>query len=43
MDNLTSVSSFFENFPKLEKYFECFLDFYKVDLNLPKSKCEEII
>ena len=43
MDNLTLVPSFFENSPKLEKYFECFLEFYKVHLNLPKSKWEEII
>ena len=43
MDNLTSVSSFFLNSPKLKKYFECFLEFYKVDLNLPKSKLQEII
>ena len=25
------------------KYFECFLEFYKVDLNLPETKRKEII
>ena len=31
MDNLTSVCNFFENSPKQQRYFECFLEFYKVD------------
>ena len=43
MYNLTSVCNFFENSPKRQKYFECFLEFYKVDLNLPETKREEII
>ena len=43
MDNLTSVCKFFENSPKRQKYFECFLEFYKVDLNLPETKRKEII
>ena len=29
--------------PKRQKYFECFLEFYKVDLNLPEPKRKEII
>ena len=43
MDNLTSVCNFFENSPKRQKYFECFLEFYKVELNLPEAKWKEII
>ena len=43
VDNLTSVCIFFENSPKRQKYFECFLEFYKVDLNLPETKRKEII
>ena len=43
MDNLTSVCNIFENSPKRQKYFECFLEFYKVDLNLPETKQKEII
>ena len=38
MDNLTSVCNFFESSPKRQKDFECFLKFYKIDLNLPKTK-----
>ena len=40
MDNLTSVCNFPENSPKRQKYFECFLGFYKTDLNLPETKLE---
>ena len=43
MDNLTSVCKFFENSPKQQKYFECFLEFYKVDLHLTETKGKEII
>ena len=43
MNNLTSFSMFFENSPKRQKYFGCFLEFYKVDLNLPETKREEIL
>ena len=45
MGTLTSVCIFFffENSPKRQKYFECFLEFYKVDLNLPEIKRKEII
>ena len=38
MDNLTSVWNFFKNSPKRQKYFECFLEFYKVDSNQPEKK-----
>ena len=43
MDNLTSVWNFFKNSPKRQKYFECFLEFYKVDSNQPEKKWKEII
>ena len=43
MDNLTSVCKFFENSPKQQKYFEFFLEFYKVDLHLTETKRKEII
>ena len=47
MDNLTSVFIFlfffFENSPKRQKVLECFLEFYKDDLNLPKTKQQETI
>ena len=47
MDNLTSVFIFlfffFENSPKRQKFLECFLEFYKDDLNLPKTKQQETI
>ena len=43
MDNLTSVCNFFENSPKQQKYFECFLEFHKVYLNLPETNRKEII
>ena len=43
MDNLTSVCNFFENSPKRKKYFKCFLEFYKADLNQPETKWKEII
>ena len=43
MDNLTSVCNFFENLLKQQKHFEYLLEFYKVDLNLPKTKGKEII
>ena len=33
VNNLTSVCNFSENSPKRLKYFECFLEFYKVELN----------
>ena len=39
----TSASSCFKNLPKLQKCFECFLEFYKIDLNLSKSNWKEII
>ena len=38
-----SVCNFFENSPKRQKKFKCFLEFYKVDLNLPETKRKEII
>ena len=38
MDNLTSIYNCFENSPKRQKCFECFLEFYKVDLNQPETK-----
>ena len=43
MDNLTSVWNFFKNSPKQQKYFECFLEFYKVDSSQPEKKGKEII
>ena len=43
MDNLTTVCNFFENSPKRQQYFKCFLEFYKVDLNLPETKWKGII
>ena len=41
MENLTLAFNFFENLPK-QKYFECFLEFYKVGLNLPETKRKKI-
>ena len=42
MNNLTSICNFSENLPlKRQKYFECFLEFYKVDLNLRETKRKE--
>ena len=43
MDNLTAVFSFFENSPKRQKYFECFLEFCKIDSNLTETERKEII
>ena len=43
VDNLTLVCNFFENPPKREKYFECFLEFYKAGSNLPETKRKKII
>ena len=37
INNLTSVCNFFKNLPNRQKYFECFLELYKVDLNLPET------
>ena len=43
MDNSTSGCNFIENLPKRQKYFQCFLEFFKVGLNLPETKWKEII
>ena len=43
MDSLTSDYNFFENSLKWQKYFECFLEFHRVDLNQPETKRKEII
>ena len=43
MDNSASVCNFIENLPKRQKYFQCFLEVFKVGLNLPETKWKEII
>ena len=43
MDSLTLDYNFFENSLKWQKYFEYFLEFYRVDLNQTQTKRKEII
>ena len=42
MDNLTAVWNFLENSQKRQKYFECFFEFYKYDLEQPETNRKKI-